>query len=100
VSNERGQLKNYIQLEGTLASVLLNLDGYLSTTDHPKVKDILKRYGFTDLNGNVRFLSIINVDIEKRIKKFSPINARLIIGFSFTVIYLNYHRNVELKLVN
>jgi hypothetical protein len=70
---EAGAAKEYVQLEGALCSVLLNLDGYLSSCDRPEVRAILSRHGFIDGNGRVLFLRVVNVEAGLRTRFFTPV---------------------------
>ena len=59
--------RKVIQLEGAMGSALLNLNGYVTTTDNEDVQRLMQKYGFT------RLLTIVNVDEENRTRFFTPI---------------------------
>ncbi|MFA5338233.1 MAG: UTP--glucose-1-phosphate uridylyltransferase, partial [Candidatus Omnitrophota bacterium] len=59
--------KDYIQLEGPIGTALLNLHNFVATTDNPKAKEILSRYGVE------KMLRIVNVDTNNRTRFFTPI---------------------------
>ncbi|MCF7916827.1 MAG: UTP--glucose-1-phosphate uridylyltransferase [Candidatus Omnitrophica bacterium] len=59
--------KVYIQLEGALASTLLNLAGFIKTTRDKEVKKLIKKHKITN------FLVIVNIDKKERTKFFTPI---------------------------
>lgn len=68
IKNEKIQGKKpYIQLEGALASTLLNLAGFIKINKDKKVKKLIKKYKITN------FLVIVNIDKEQRTKFFTPI---------------------------
>jgi len=59
--------KEFTQLEGAMASALLNLNGYVQTTDNKEVLKLLERSGIKQL------LYIVNVDAENRNEIFTPV---------------------------
>ncbi|MCF7869809.1 MAG: UTP--glucose-1-phosphate uridylyltransferase, partial [Candidatus Omnitrophica bacterium] len=68
IKNEKLQDdKVYIQLEGALASTLLNLVGFVKTAKDEKVSELIKKHNIDD------FLAIVNVDKQNRTKFFTPI---------------------------
>ncbi|MCF7874751.1 MAG: UTP--glucose-1-phosphate uridylyltransferase [Candidatus Omnitrophica bacterium] len=68
IKNEKIQnKKTYIQLEGALASTLLNLTGFIKTTKDKKVKKLIKKHNINN------FLVIVNIDKKERTKFFTPI---------------------------
>lgn len=68
IRNEKVQNNNaYIQLEGALASALLNLAGFVKTSRNKKIKDLVKKHGI----GN--FLVIVNIGRNLRTKFFTPV---------------------------
>ncbi|MCF7874224.1 MAG: UTP--glucose-1-phosphate uridylyltransferase [Candidatus Omnitrophica bacterium] len=68
IKNEKNQNnKAYIQLEGALASALLNLAAFIKTTEDKKIVHLKKQHKIDD------FLVIINIDKNRRTKFFTPI---------------------------
>ncbi len=68
IKNEKIQAKkSYIQLEGALASTLLNLAGFIKINKDKKVKKLIKKYKVTN------FLVIVNIDKKQRTEFFTPI---------------------------
>ena len=59
--------RKVIQLEGAMGSALLNLNGFVTTTDNEDVQRLMAKYGFK------RLLTIVNVDEENRTRFFTPI---------------------------
>ncbi len=66
-NEKRENDKTYVQLEGALASALLNLSGFLKTTEDRRVKNLLKKHSI------VNFLTIINIDKNLRTNFFTPV---------------------------
>jgi hypothetical protein len=68
IKNEKIQNdKVYIQLEGALASTLLNLAGFVKTTKDKKIIKLIRRHDIND------FLTIVNIGKQNRTKFFTPI---------------------------
>lgn len=59
--------KDYTQLEGALASTILNLTGFIKTNQDKRVRDLLKKHKLE------KFLMIINIEKDSRTKFFTPI---------------------------
>ena len=59
--------RDYTQLEGAIASSLLNLNAFFSASTDPEVKAILAKYEVS------RFLMIVNVDTPNRTDVFTPV---------------------------
>ena len=79
----RNRKSGFIQLEGALGSCLLNLDGFLSTTEDPRVRRVLGEHGMLDPGGRTRFLRVLNVGPRLRTKFFTPIKT----AFDFWLQY-------------
>ena len=67
---EKKDGKKYTQLEGAIGSCLLNLNAFFSATKDPRVKAILQE---TLGSSDKKLLRIVNVDITKRTRFFTPI---------------------------
>jgi hypothetical protein len=68
IKNEKIQnKKTYIQLEGALASTLLNLAGFIKITKDKEVKKLIKKHNINN------FLVVVNIDKKERTKFFTPI---------------------------
>ena len=66
IENEKEQSgKEFIQLEGAMGSALLNLNGFIQTTDDKKVKGLLKEHKLEKL------LYIVNIDPQRRNQFFT-----------------------------
>ncbi|MHB9155982.1 MAG: UTP--glucose-1-phosphate uridylyltransferase, partial [Endomicrobiales bacterium] len=68
---------SYIQLEGALGSVLLNLDGYLSTTKDERVAALMAKHGIKKL------VRIVNIDEKNRTRFFTPVKS----AFDFWLLF-------------
>ncbi|MBZ0165828.1 MAG: UTP--glucose-1-phosphate uridylyltransferase [Candidatus Omnitrophica bacterium] len=69
IENEKTKTggRKVLQLEGAMGSALLNLNGFVTTTDNDQVQRLMNKYGFK------RLLTIVNVDQENRTRFFTPI---------------------------
>lgn len=71
---EKSGVREYIQLEGALGSSLLNLDGFLQTSQDTKVRKVLEKHGRLK-GGRVDFLRIVNLDPGHRTQFFTPVKT-------------------------
>ncbi|MBU3910977.1 MAG: UTP--glucose-1-phosphate uridylyltransferase, partial [Candidatus Omnitrophica bacterium] len=83
IKSKRG--KQFVQLEGALGSALLNLNGFIQTTDNEKVKALLEEYGLT------RILYIVNIDTEQRDNFFTPVKF----SYDYWLYAYSDHFNVD-----
>jgi len=61
--------KNYTQIEGGIASVVLNLNAYLKTTDNESVKELMEKYEIEQV------VRILNVGKKDRTSFFTPVKT-------------------------
>lgn len=79
--------RRIVQLEGAMGSALLNLNGFVTTTENPQVQALMQKYGFA------RLLTVVNTDETSRTKFFTPIKF----AYDFVLYAQTDHFGVDIE---